>query len=123
VLAAGVAEHQVDQHADAQVAGRADQLHEVAQRPEPGIDRVVVGDVVPVVTERGRVERHQPQGRDPQPGQVVEPPGQPGQVADPVAVGVQERRHVGAVDEGVFPPKVAHGFVAHAGRVPQPGRP
>ena len=49
MLAARMAEHEVDQHPDAEVVRGADHLDEIPQRSETGIDRVVVGDVVAVV--------------------------------------------------------------------------
>src|SRR2546423_5176229 len=75
---------------------------------------VVVSDCNPVYHLRGRVERHQPQGVDSQAPKVVKPPGQAREIAGPVAVGIQPRRHVGAVDDGVLPPQIARGLVCHA---------
>ena len=74
---------------------------------EARVDAVEVGDVVPVVAVRRRVERHQPEARDAQLGQVVDPMGQPVHVAHAVAVPVQERLDVEAVDNGGLPPQVA----------------
>ena len=65
VLVGGVVDDEVGDDPHAPVGRRPHELREVAERPEPGIDAVVVGDVVPVVHVGGRVERHQPQARDP----------------------------------------------------------
>src|SRR5690606_24324525 len=76
----GVVHDEVDDHPDTSVVGGADQLDEVTVGAQPRIDPVVVGDVVPVVAVRGRVERHQPQTGDADVGEVVDPLGQPGEV-------------------------------------------
>ena len=86
MLVGGVVDHEVDDHPDAALAGGADELDEVAQRAEPRVDAVVVGDVVAVVAIGGRVERHQPEAGDAETGEVVDAPGQPGEVAHAVAV-------------------------------------
>ena len=76
-------------------------------RAEPPVDAVEVDDVVAVVAVGRGVERHEPQARHAQLGQVVDALGQPRQVAAPVAVGVEERLDVQAVDDRVLPPQVA----------------
>ena len=108
VLVGGVVHHEVGDHADAAVARGADHLHEVAVGPQPRVDAVEVDDVVAVVAvARRRIERHEPQAADAEPRQVVDPLGQPGQVAAAVAVGVEEGLDVEAVDDRVLPPQVA----------------
>ena len=80
--------HEVEQHPDVALAGLGDELVEVGERPEDGLDVLVVGDVVAPVgigRHRGGV---QPQPVDAEPGQVVEVLDDPPQVADAVAVGV-----------------------------------
>ena len=81
---------------------------------EPRVDPVEVGDVVAVVVVGRRVERHQPQARDAQVGQVVDPLDQARQVADAVVVPVHERLDVQAVDDGVLPPQVTGVVDPHA---------
>ena len=53
-------------------AGRAHELDEVAERAQPRVDAEEVGDVVAVVLARGRVERHEPQARDAEVGEVLD---------------------------------------------------
>ena len=113
VLVGGVVHHQVGDHADAAVARGAHQLDEVAVGPEPRVDAVEVGDVVAVVLARRGVERHQPQARDADAGEVVDALGQAREVAAAVGVGVQERLDVEAVEDGVLPPEVAGGLGLH----------
>ena len=68
------------------------------------MDRAVVGGVVAVVAQRRRVERQQPDRRDAEVVDVVEPRDQPAEVADAVAVRVLERADVHLVDQGVLVP-------------------
>ena len=115
MLVGGVVDDEVDDDADAAVARGPDHLGEVARRAQPPVDPVEVGDVVAVVALAARVERHEPHARDAQAGEVVEPVGQPGKVAAAVAVGVEERLDVEAVDDRVLPPQVAGGLEPHSG--------
>ena len=114
VLIGGVVHDEVRDHADPAVAAGPDQLREVAERAQRGIDGVEVGDVVAVVAVRRGVERHQPQAADPEPGEVVDALGEPGEVAAAVAVVVVEHLDVEAVEDGVLPPQVAGGLDPHA---------
>ena len=82
------------------------ELDEVAERAVARIDAVVVGDVVAVVLARRRLERHQPDRRDAEPVQVVEPPHQALEIADAVAVGVHVGADGQAIDDGVLVPEV-----------------
>jgi hypothetical protein len=45
----------------------------VAEGPVTGVNAVVVRDVVPVVLARRRLKRHQPDGGDAEPMQIIEP--------------------------------------------------
>ena len=72
MLVGGVVDHEVGDHPDAAVARGAHELDEVAERAEPRVDGVVVGDVVAVVAVGRGVERHQPEAGDAEPGEVVD---------------------------------------------------
>ncbi len=86
----GVIHHEVDDHADAALLGAVRELDEIAERAIAGIDRIMVGDVVTVIAPGRSLERHQPDGGDAQPVQIVQPPHQPGEIADAVAIRVHE---------------------------------
>ena len=80
---------------------------EQAEIPQRAVGRMhlpVIGNVIPVVPERRRVERQQPQRRHPQLRQVVELVDEAPEVADAVAVGVVEGADVDLVDDGVLVP-------------------
>ncbi len=109
VLVAGVVDDEVDDHPHAAGVGLAQQPREVAQGPDPWVDREEVGDVVAGVAVRGGMDRVEPQAGDAEPGQVVQPADQPAQVAVAVAVGVLKRSDVEAVDGGLAVPAISHG--------------
>ncbi len=105
VLVGGVVDDQLRDHPQAAGVGLPEKGLEVAQRAVVGVDAGVVGDVVAVVLQRRRVERQQPDRRDPEVLQVVEPGGQAAKVADPVAVAVGEGTDVELVDDRVLVPE------------------
>ena len=113
MLVGGVIHDEVGDHAYSALARRPHHVEQVAVRAETRVHPVEVGDVVAVVALAGRHERHQPQAVDPEPGQVVDPLAQPGQVAAAVPVVVEEGLDVEAVDDGVLPPDVACGLARH----------
>lgn len=84
----------------------ADDCDHVAEGAEPGVDVVEVGDVVAVVEVGRRLERHEPDARDAELGEVVEPLREPVEVAAAVVVPVHEGLDVEAVDDGGLPPEV-----------------
>ena len=99
----------------------ADELDEVAERAQPRVDAVEVGDVVAVVAVGRRVEGHQPDAGDAEPAQVVDLLGEAAEVAAPVAVAVDVGLDVQAVDDGVLPPQVGGLGQSHALPPPQLG--
>src|SRR6266487_4582892 len=112
VLDRGVTGDHVEQDAEAALVRRGDELVEVLERAELGVDRGVVRDVVAEVGERGGIDRREPEGVDAEPDQVVEPLDDPAQIADAVAVRVLERARVDLVDDRVLPP--GHGRRGYA---------
>ena len=119
VLHRGVVGHQVGDHPHAAVVRGAQELDDVAEGAQPRVDGVEVADVVAVVLQRARVERHQPDAGHAEVGQVVDLAGQPGEVTPPVAVAVGVPLDVQAVDDGVLQPQVAGVGDAHVA-VPTP---
>src|SRR5205807_6985515 len=68
------------------------------------VDVAVVADVVAEVGHWGAVEGRDPDRVHAEPGQVVQPVLDAGQVADAVSAGVLERSRVDLVDHRVSPP-------------------
>ena len=92
MLIGRVVDDKVDEHADAALLRTVGEVDEIAERAIALIHAIVVRHVVSVVTMGGRLEGHQPDGRNAQAVEVVETPVQAAKIADTVAVGI----HVGA---------------------------
>jgi hypothetical protein len=105
MLIGGVVDNQLGDDADVAAVGRIDQLIEVVDRAVARMDVLVIGDVVAVVLERRRVERLQPETRDPEALEVVELLREAGKVADAVVGAVEKGADVRLVDDGVFVPQ------------------
>ncbi len=107
MLIGGVVDHQLGDHLQAASVRLGDEGAEVLARAVMLVHVAVVGDVVAVVLERRRIERQQPHRVDAQFFYVVELGGQPLEVADAVAVRVEERLDVQLVDDRVLVPERA----------------
>ena len=105
VLVGRVVHHQLGDDLQLAAMGFVEQLAKVVQRAVLRIDVRVIGDVVAVVLQRRRKERQQPDRRDAQVLDVIEPLGQAAEVADAVAVAVAKRAHVQLVDDRVLVPQ------------------
>ena len=108
MLVRSVVDHQVDDDPDPAAVRRLQERREVAECAQPGVHVVIVGDLVAAVAARGGMDRVQPQAVDAEPGQVVQPAGQPGEVTGAIAVGVLERFRVQAVDDRILVPALSH---------------
>jgi len=109
VLVRRMVHHEVDEHSDPALVGFLDELDKVPERSQPRVDPVVIRDVVAVVAVGRRIKGEQPEGRDAQPVEVIEPLYQPLEVANSIAVRVVERFHVESVYDRVLVP----GFRLH----------
>ena len=107
MLVGRVVDDEVDDDTHPAVVRGADHLDEVAVVAQTRVDAVEVADVVAVVAVGGRIERHEPEARDTEIGEVVDAAGEAGEVADPVVVAVHVRLDVEAVDHRALPPQVA----------------
>ena len=121
MLIRSVVHHQVNQHAHAALPAAVSELHEVANRPIPRIDPVVIADVVAVILPRRRLERHQPHRRHPHALQVVQAANQPLKVADTVAVCIHIGSNRQAVDNSVLVPKVIDHSYRYESSIPSRG--
>ncbi len=82
-----------------------EQRAQVVDRPGLGVHRVEVADVVAAVHERRGIEREEPEAVDAQPLEVVELRDEPGDVADPVAVPVEEAADEDLVEDRPLEPE------------------
>ena len=69
------------------------------------MDVRVARDIVPVVLQRGRVKRQNPDGRDSEVAQVVQLFSQPAEVPDAVPVTVVESADVDLIEDRVLVPE------------------
>jgi hypothetical protein len=114
VLVAAVREHLVDHDLQAQFVRAGDEGAEVFQRAEHRIDVTVVADVVAEVLHRALEEGRDPDAIGAERRDVVQSPGDAGQITDAVAVGVLEGARIDLVDHATAPPAVVGCLVAHA---------
>ena len=105
VLVGRVVDDQLDQHPDAARVRLGDQHLEVVERAVARVHIPVVRDVVPVVLQRRREEREQPEACDAEVLQVIELAREAWKIADAVVGAVEERLDVRFVDDGVLVPE------------------
>jgi hypothetical protein len=96
---------------------RSIRLIEIGERAEARIDVAVVGDVVAEILHRRSEERRQPDRRDAERGDVLEPRRDAGQIADAVVVGIREAVRIDLVDRRAEPPRAAGGWRDAWGRL------
>ena len=94
--------------------GGAHKFDEVAMGPQTWVDTEEVGDVVTVVPAGRRVEGHEPQTRHAEVEEILDALRHTADIAAAVTVPGVEGLHVGAVEDGVFPPQVAGVAAPHA---------
>ena len=104
MLVRGVVHHHIHQHPDVTLACLRHQPVKVRQRAVLRIDILVVRDVVAEVHLWRRIHRRQPDRIHSQLFQIVQPLGNPVQVADSVAVCVLKAAWINLVDDGILPP-------------------
>ncbi len=120
MLVGGVVDDEVDDDADAALPAAMGEFDEVAERAVTGIDTVIIRDVVAVVPAGRGLERHQPDRGDAETVQIIQPPQQAFEIADPVAIGIHIGADGKAIDDAVLVPEI----VNHAGQPSsvRPGR-
>lgn len=104
VLARSVVGHDVDEQPQPELLGPRGQRVPVVEGAQHRVDGQVVGDVVAVVEAWAGEEGGEPHHVDAQRREVWQPLGDPGEIADTVAVGVLEAPHVHLVAHGAAPP-------------------
>jgi hypothetical protein len=105
VLIGRVVQDELGDDAQPSLVRLAQEQLEVLHRAAVGVHVEVIGGVVTVVFHRRRIEGEEPERRDAELLEVVELFGEPGKVADAVAVRVVERPHTKLVEDGVLVPE------------------
>jgi hypothetical protein len=101
-----VVHHHVGDDPDAPAVGLVEEPGDVVDVTRLGQHRVELADVVAAVAQRRLVEGQEPQAVDAQPFEVVELLRQAGEVAEPVAVRVEEPAYGHLVEDGSLVPPV-----------------
>ena len=91
--------------ADAAIVGGFEEEFKVVEIAIVRVDGRVVSDVVTVVLQRRREERHEPDGVDTQFLQIVEFLSEAAEIADAIAVGIEKRADVDLVNDGILVPE------------------
>jgi hypothetical protein len=73
-------------------------------RPEPGIDRPIIGHVVSAVAERRHIPRFYQDGIDPKRPDVAQTRAKTGDVAGAITVAICERAEIDLIDDRLAPP-------------------
>ena len=105
MVAGGVVDDHVRDHAHAALVGGVDEAAHVFDRAVVRVHRVEVGDVVAAVAQRRGVHRQQPDAVHAEPLQVLEPLRQAAEVARAVGVCVREAAQVDLVEDGPLEPQ------------------
>ena len=112
MLIGGVVDDKFGDHLQAEPVRLLQHGAEIIQGAELRMHILVVGDVVAVVLERRRIERHQPDRVDAQVPDVFELGGEALEIADAVVVRIEERFDVDLIDDRVLVPKRVSGLEA-----------
>jgi hypothetical protein len=78
---------------------------EIPQRAIVRIDAVVIGNIIPVISQGGRIERLKPDDRDPQIFEIIKLLYEPPEIACPVVVTVKKTPYVELVNDGILVPE------------------
>ena len=114
MLVRRVVDDELGEDAHVQSVRGVEEALEVVERAVHRIDRRVVRDVVPVVTQRRRVEGQEPDACHAEVAEVRQLLRESREITDAIVVAVVEAAHMRFVDDGVLVPmRVCHVFVGH----------
>lgn len=115
MLVRGVVDDEFGDDAEAAAVRFADEVAKIGARAVARVDVVIIGDVVPVVLQRRRIEGQKPERRHAEALQVIELLDQAREVADAVVIAVEEGLDVQLVDDRVLVPERVAGEDAGRG--------
>ena len=104
MLVRGVVDDELGDDPHAALVRFLDQPLDILQIAIGRIDRPIVGDVVAIVAQRRGIEGQKPDRRDAQLLDIVETRKKACEIADPVAIGVDEGLDMQLVDDRVLVP-------------------
>ena len=82
------------------------EFDEIAESAVARVDPVVVRNIVAIVTERGDLKWHQPDGSDAEAMQIIEPAHESLEIPDTVAIGIHVGADRKAIDDRVLVPEI-----------------
>ena len=98
--------HQVEDDFQPRRVRGFDQYIEILDRAEQRIDPGVIGNVVAEIGHRRGKYRRQPDRVNAERAQVRQPRDDPGDVADPVGIGILKRSRIDLIENAVPPPVI-----------------
>src|SRR5205814_47064 len=110
ILIGGVIDHQFRDDAQIALMGRIKKGAKIIKGAEVRIDVEIIGDVVAVITQRRRIKRKKPDGRDAELLEIIQFLDQATEIAHSIAVTVAKRLNVQFVDDRVLVPKRIDNF-------------
>ena len=99
-----MADHLIDDHFQPQFMRPHHQRVEIRQRAELRIDVTVVADVIAHIVHRRGEKRRQPDRINAQRGDMLQPRGDPRQIADAIAIAVLKTARIDLIDHRTTPP-------------------
>src|ERR1700738_5010964 len=117
MLVRRVIHDQVYEHPNATLLCGVSKFDEIAERAVSGVDAVVIRDVVAIIFTRRGLKLHQPYWPHPETVQIIEPPHEPLEVTDAVAVCIHIDANGKAIDDGILIPEVVDHRIDSVGRL------
>ena len=95
----------VDNDLEAKLMGARDQPVEILQRPEHRVDIAIVSDIIAIIIHGRGKERREPDRIHAERRDMVEPLYDARQVADAIAIRIEEAARIDLIDRRAFPPR------------------
>ena len=105
ILIGGVIDHQLRDDTQITLMCSVQKRAEIVERAEIRIHVEIIGDVVAVIAQRGRIERQHPDCSDSELLEIIQFFDQPAEITHPVAVAVVKGLDVQFVDDRVLVPE------------------
>src|SRR5262249_26531328 len=101
-----VVRHIVEDDLDAAAMGGGHERVEIRQAAEDRIDGGEVRDVIAEIGHGRGIYGREPEGVDAEPGEIIEPPEDAREIADPVAIAVLKGARIDLIDDRALPPSM-----------------
>ena len=105
MLVRGMVQHELGDDPQPALLGLAHERFEIRQRAVNRVDGIIIRDVIPVILERRRIKREQPQRGDAEVLNVIKLLRQPAKISDAVRVAVEKRADGDFINNCAFVPE------------------